>query len=157
MSDYPSGIFARKAELGEALVYYNTKQDDRAMTAYKKIIQKYPNTEESRQALVQIKNISVSQNKVDEYLTLVKSIPNSDLSKAAEDSLTYEAAELRYTQGNCEGAMQDFTNYLGRFPDAIFRVNAAYLKSDCLFRDKKYSDALPGFEYVISQPANNKL
>lgn len=155
MSDYPTGIFARKAELGEALVYYNTKQDDRAMTAYKKIIQKYPNTEESRQALVQIKNISVSQNKVDEYLTLVKSIPNSDLSKAAEDSLTYEAAELRYTQGNCEGAMKDFTNYLGHFPDGIFRVNAAYLKSDCLFRDKKYSDALPGFEYVISQPANN--
>ena len=155
MSDYPLGIFARKAELGEALVYYNTKQDDRALVAYKKIIQKYPNTDESGQALVQIKNISISQNKVDEYFDFVKSIPNSDLSKTAEDSLTYEAAELRYTQGNCEGAIQDFTNYIERFPDAIFRVQASYLKSECLFRDEQYAAALPGYEYVISQPANN--
>ena len=155
MSDYPTGIFARKAELGEALVFYNTKQDDRALAAYKKIIQKYPNTDESGQALVQIKNISVSQNKVDEYFAFIKTVPNSDLSKAAEDSLTYEAAELRYTQGDCEGAVKDLTNYLEHFPEAIFRVNASYLKSDCLFRDKKYDIALPGFEYVVNQPANN--
>ena len=155
MSDYPAGLFARKAELGEALVFYNTKQDDRALAAYKKIIQKYPNTDEAAQALVQIKNISISQNKVEEYFSFVKSIPNSDLSKAAEDSLTYEAAELRYTQGNCEGAVNDFTSYLESFPDAIFRVSASYLKSDCLFRDENYANALPGFEYVISQPANN--
>ncbi len=155
MSDYPTGIFARKAELGEALVFYNTKQDDRAMAAYKKIVQKYPNTEESRQALTQIKNISVSQNKVDDYLMYVKNIPDANITGAAEDSLSYEAAELRYTQGNCEAAVQDFSRYLEKFPNAIFRINASYLKSDCLYRDKKYSEALPGYEYVISQPANN--
>jgi TolA-binding protein len=155
MSDYPNSMFSRKAELGEALVFYNTQQDERAMSAYKKIVQKYPNTEESRQALNQIKNISVSQNKVDDYLQYVKNVPDANISEAAEDSLNYEAAELRYTQGNCEMAIQDFTKYLEKYPNAIFRLNANYLKSDCFFRDKKYSEALPGYEYVISQPTNN--
>ena len=155
MSDYPSGIFARKAELGEALVFYNTRQDERAMTAYRKIVQKYPNTDESRQALAQIKNISVSQNKVDDYLEYVKTIPYANVSGAAEDSLNYEAAELGYTQGNCDMAIEDFYRYLNKFPDAIFKVNANYLRSDCLFRDKKYAEALPGYENVISQPISN--
>jgi TolA-binding protein len=155
IADYPSSVFARKAELGEALVYYNTRQDERAMSSYKKIVQKYPNTVESREALAQIKNISVSQNKVDDYLTYAKNIPEADVSDDAEDSLSYEAAEMRYTQGNCATAIDDFSNYLRKFPNAIFRLSATYLKSDCLFRDKKYAEALPGYEYVISQPANN--
>ncbi|MBK6988130.1 MAG: tetratricopeptide repeat protein [Bacteroidetes bacterium] len=80
INEYPNGIYFRKAELGAALVYYNTKQDDKAMAAYKRIVQKYPNTTESHEALVQIKNISVSQNKVDDYLTYVKGVPNADVS-----------------------------------------------------------------------------
>ena len=155
MTDYPSSAYTSKAELGEALVYYNSKQDEKAMTAFKRIVQKYPNTDESRQALDQIKNISVSQNKVDDYLTYLKSVPNSDITVSSEDSLMYEAAELRYTQRDCAGSTQDFTRYLEKFPNAIFRVSASYLKSDCLFRDKKYSESLPGYEYVISQPLNN--
>ncbi len=155
ITDYPSGTFSRKAELGEALVFYNTRQDERAMTAYKNIVKKYPNTNESREALVQIKNISVSQNKVDDYLAFVKNIPEADVSDAAEDSLTYESAELRYTQGNCSLAQADFENYLRKFPNGIFRLSAIYLKSDCLLKDKKYQEALPGFEFVINQPVNN--
>ena len=98
INEYPNGIYFRKAELGAALVYYNTKQDDKALAAYKRIVQKYSNTTESHEALVQIKNISVSQNKVDDYLTYVKGVPNADVSEAAEDSLSYEAAELVYTK-----------------------------------------------------------
>ncbi len=155
ISNYPNSPFYVKAQLGQALVYYNRNQDEKAMAAYKSIVQKYPNTDESRQALAQIKSISVSQNKVEEYLQYVKTVPNADVTVAAEDSLMYESAELRYTQGNCAGAVEDFDKYLARFPDAIFKLNANYYKSDCLFREKKYALALPGYEYVISQPTGN--
>lgn len=150
--DYPSGSYMKKAELGEALVYYNQKQDEKALAAYKNIVQKYPNSVEAREALVQVKNISVTQGKVDDYLAYAKNVPNADVSQAAEDSLTYESAELRYTQGNCESAVKDFDNYLQRFPDAIFRVNASYYKSDCQYRNKQYQQALEGYEFIIRQP-----
>ncbi len=155
INEYPNGIFFRKAELGEALVYYNTKQDEKSMAAYKHIVQKYPNTTESHEALVQIKNISVSQNKVDDYLNYVKGVPNADVSEAAEDSLSYEAAELVYTQGNCDLAIREFDKYMLKFTNAIFKINASYYKSDCLFKAKKYQEALPGYEYVITQPKTN--
>jgi len=155
INEYPNGIYFRKAELGAALVYYNTKQDDKAMAAYKRIVQKYPNTTESHEALVQIKNISVSQNKVDDYLTYVKGVPNADVSEAAEDSLSYEAAELVYTQGNCDVAIREFDKYMMKFPNAIFKINASYYKSDCLYKAKKYQEALPGFEFVIEHPKTN--
>ncbi|HRH65279.1 MAG TPA: tetratricopeptide repeat protein, partial [Bacteroidia bacterium] len=154
IANYPTGSYMKKAELGEALVYYNNKEDDKALTAYKKVVQKYPNTSESHEALEQIRKISVSQNKVDEYLAYAKNVPNADVSQAAQDSLMYEAAELRYTQGKCEDAIRDFDNYLGRFPNAIFLVNASYYKSDCLYRNKQYEKALEGYNVVNRQPRN---
>ena len=152
ISEFPSGSYLRKAELGEALVYYNTNQDDKAMAAYKNIVNKYPKTSESKEALVQIKNISVSQNKVDDYVNYVKNVPDADVSDASQDSLTYEAAELRYTQGNCQDAVIDFNRYLDKYPNAIFKVNATYYKADCQYRNKQYDMALTAYEYIISQP-----
>lgn len=154
IKDFPNGSYMKKAELGEALVYYNTKQDDKALAAYKNIVKKYPNTNESREALAQIKNISVSQNRVDDFVKFSKTVPNADVTVAGEDSLTYDAAELLYTQGNCESAIRDFESYLLKFPQGIFSVNASYYRSDCLFRSKKYEQALEGFEAVIKAPRN---
>ena len=152
ITTYPNGSYMKKAELGQALVYYNNKEDDKALAAYKKVVQKYPNTTESHEALDQIRKISVNQNKVDEYLAYAQNVPNADVSKAAQDSLMYEAAELRYTQGNCDDAVKDFDAYLKRFPNAIFLVNASYYKSDCLYRNKQYEKALEGYEVVNDQP-----
>jgi len=152
--EFPGGSYLKKAELGEALVYYNTRQDDKALAAYRRIVTKYPNSAESREALSQIKNISVSQNKVDEYLSYVKNMPDADVTLAAEDSLNYEAAELLYTQGNCEAAIKSFDAYLNKYPNAIFLVNASYYKADCQYRNKQTDLALQGFEKVISQPRN---
>jgi TolA-binding protein len=140
--------------LGLGLVEYNSKQDEAAVATYKSVVNKYPNTPESREALAQLKNISVSQNKVDDYLAYVKNVPNADVSLAAQDSLVYESAELRYTQGNCEGAIHEMDNYLQKFPEGAFRTNANYYKADCQFRGKQYESALTGYNFVISQSKN---
>ena len=83
---------------------------------------------------------------------LTQNVPNADVSKAAQDSLMYEAAELRYTQGNCDDAVKDFDAYLKKFPNAIFLINASYYKSDCLYRNKAIWKALEGYEVVNNQP-----
>jgi TolA-binding protein len=154
INEYPSSSYVKKAMLGQGLVQYNSKQDEAAVATYKSVVSKYPNTPESREALAQLKNISVSQNKVDEYLAYVKNVPNADVSLAAQDSLVYESAELRYTQGNCESAIREMDNYLQKFPEGSFRVNAAYYKADCQFRGKQYEQALTGYTFVIAQSKN---
>jgi len=154
INDFPSSSYVKKAMLGEALVYYNSKEDEAAIKAYKGVVEKYPNTAESREALAQLKNIAVSANKVDDYLAYVKNVPNADVSLAAQDSLLYEAAELRYTQGNCDDAVKEMDNYLSKFPEGAFRINANYYKADCEYRSKQNEIALTGYNYVIAQPKN---
>ncbi len=154
ITDFPSSSYVKKGMLGQALVYFNNHEDEKAKTAYKNVVQKYPNTSESREALAQLKNIAVSQNKVDEYLNYVKTVPNADVSLTGQDSLIYESAELRYTQGNCDDAIKDMDNYLQKFPDGFFRVNANYYKADCQFRNKQYETALAGYDFVNAQPKN---
>ena len=155
INDFPSSSYVKKAMLGEALVYFNNHEDEKAKSAYKNVIEKYPGTTESREALAQLKNVAVSQNKVDEYLTYVKTIPNADVSLAGQDSLVYESAELRYTQGNCDYAIRDLDSYLQKYPEGFFRVNANYYKADCQFRNKLYEQALTGYRYVIDQPKSS--
>ncbi len=155
ISDYPSSSYVKKAMLGSALVYYNDKDDEKAKSTFKSIIEKYPNTTESKEALAQLKNIAVAQNKVDEYLNYVKNVPNADVSLSGQDSLVYESAELRYTQGNCDDAVKDMDNYLQKFPNGSFTVNANYYKSDCQFRNKQYEAALTGYDFVIAQPKSS--
>jgi TolA-binding protein len=153
--DYPNSSYVKKALLGQGLVYYNMKRDNEAMQAFKTLVQKYPNTAEAKEALIQLKNIAVAQNKVEEYVTYVKTVPNSDVSASAQDSLLYEAAELQYTQGNCNEATKNFDNYLQRFPSGFFRANATYYKADCDFRNKNFEQALAGYNYIIELPKNS--
>ncbi len=155
ITDFPSSSYVKKAMLGEALVYFNNHDDEKAKSTYKSVVEKYPSTPESREALAQLRNIAVGQNKVDAYLDYVKDIPNADVSLAGQDSLVYEAAELRYTLGNCDDAVKDLDNYLSKFPDGFFRVNANYYKADCAFRNKKYEAALEGYNFIISKPKSS--
>ena len=155
ITQYPSSSYVKKAMLGEALVYFNSNEDEKAKSNYRQVVEKYPNTSEAREALAQLKNVAVSQNKVDEYLNYVKNIPNADVSLAGQDSLVYESAELRYTQRNCDDAIKDFENYLQKFPAGVFRVNASYYRADCQFRNKQFENALTGYTFVISQPKSS--
>ncbi|MFM2207574.1 MAG: hypothetical protein RL213_1549 [Bacteroidota bacterium] len=152
IEEYPKSGYVRKAELGEALVYYNDNKDDEAAAACKKIIKNYPGTSEAKEALLQLKNISVARHQVDDYLQFVKDVPNAEVSVGAEDSLVYEAAEVLYTQGKCEDAVRDFDRYLDRFPSAHYAVNANYYRSDCLYRSGQPEAALSGFDFVLSRP-----
>jgi TolA-binding protein len=153
--DYPNSSYVKKALLGQGLVYYNMKKDDDAMRAFKTLVQKYPNTAEAKEALIQLKNIAVTQNKVEDYVAYVKTVPNSDVSASAQDSLLYEAAELQYTQGNCSEATKNFDSYLQKFPNGFFRANATYYKADCDFRGKNYEQALQGYNFIIELPKNS--
>ena len=48
--------------LKTGLIYYNTDQDEKALNTFKEIVKKYPATVESKEALVNIRNIYVLFN-----------------------------------------------------------------------------------------------
>ena len=155
VTDYPQSSYVKKALLGEGLVYYNNKEDELALQTYKQVVTQYPSSGEAKEALAQIENLYVKMNKVDEYLTYAKTVPSTNITEGKQDSLTYRSAELRYTGGDCEKAIAEFENYLSKYPNGSFALNATFYQAQCFYQQKKYDDALQGFLYVLNAPNNS--
>jgi len=117
----------------------------------KRVAKEYPGTPESKEALSSIKSIYVEMNQVDEYVDFTKQVPQADISRSEQDSLTYIAAENQYMNGNCDKANEGFTKYITKFPEGSFILQAYFYKAECDYRSQLYDQALKGYEFIISQ------
>lgn len=154
MRDSPQSEYAKKSHLKIALSQYNRKMDNEALTTYKDVVKKYPSTPESVAALLGIKNIYVGQGQPQAYFDYVKTVSTVNISAGAQDSITYEAAEQLYLKGDHNTAAKNFDEYLKKFPNGYFALNATFYKAESDFRNKEFARALTGYEYVIAQPRN---
>lgn len=152
IDNYPRSAYVKEASLKAGLIYYNLKNDEASLTILKKVVSDYPATPESKVALITIRNIYVDQNKPQEYFAYVKNIPFTNVSNEEQDSITYIAAENTYMNGDCDNATPGFTQYLEKFPNGFFTVNANFYKAECLFKANKPEDALSNYTNVISLP-----
>ncbi|UYQ91317.1 tetratricopeptide repeat protein [Chitinophaga horti] len=149
----PNGPNAPKALLKLGLAYYNMDNDNTAMTYYKEVVQKYPNSAESAEALESLQAIYVGQGKTDDYVAFMKA-NGKTVSVTAEDSISFAAAETRFSKGDCVGAAPALTSYLQKFPNGQFVLQANFYKAECLYNNKDYTNALPGYEYVLTKGAS---
>ncbi len=153
VSEHPNSSYTNKALNQLGLVYYNRGEYDRALDYYELVATNYPGTPEADNALTSIKNIYVRKDQVDGYLTFVRSI-GQDISLSEQDSLSYSAAEIVYTQGDCEQTVRAFKDYLDAFPNGRFLLNAHFYKGDCQLKLEQNEEALESLDFIISQPRN---
>ena len=154
ISSYPQSNYVKKARLNIALIYFNDKKDDKAMELFKQVIKDYPATPEATEALTAVKNIYVNSGKPDDYFDYAKNVSFANISSGAQDSITYEAAEQRYLKGETENAAKDFDNYLSRFPNGAFVLNATFYKAECEYKSKNFDKALTAYEVILDKPKN---
>lgn len=149
---YRNSSYVRKSYLQLGLIYYNAEQNSQALDMYKKLINTWPKTKEANDALAGIKNIYMDQNRVDEYFAFVKSIGQGlDVSVLQQDSLSYLAAESVFMEGDCDRAKKYFDQYIERFQNGQFLLNAHYYRADCNFRAADYDHALSSYKWILSQ------
>ncbi len=146
----PNGPNAPKALLKLGLAYFNTDQDNTALQYFRQVVEKFPNSAEATEALQSIRTIYVDQGKTDEYLALLKAAGKT-VSVSAEDSISYAAAENRFSNGDYAGAITAFTGYLQKYPNGQFALQASFYKAECLYNNKDYTSALPAYEFVLSR------
>lgn len=153
ITDFPSSSYVPKSLLQMGLIYYNQDKYAEAITCYKKVAEQYPGSIDSRNALNGLKTVYVDKNEVETYFTYLSSHGESGNVRSSEqDSLTYVAAENIYMSGNCDKSTEQFNNYLKRFSNGNFALNANFYIADCYYRNSKTEQAMSGFEYVISKP-----
>jgi TolA-binding protein len=136
------------------LLYYNEKRDQKALDLYKQVITQFPNSVEAKEALTGIKNIYVNAGDADTYLNYIKNLPEGSITASSQDTVTFEAAEQRYMRDDCAGAVANFTEYVKRYNNGAFTVNAYFYMAECAYNEKNYEKSLEGYNYVIGKPQN---
>ena len=148
IKEYPKSAHVKRALLSQGQIYYNMDKNAQALQKFDQLITQYPATEEAKDALAIVKNIYVDDNRVDEYFAYVKRKTKTNVSALEQDSTTFEAARLRYMDGDCESSVKGMQNYLAKFPDGVNQLTAHYYLADCLLRLGRNSEALPHYEQV---------
>ena len=141
----PNSSLKPKAFLKLGLAYYNLENNKEALAQYSSLLQQYPNSPEADEALENAKAIYVEEGRTAEYVNFARSM-GKDISTTQEDELAYEEAEVQFNNGKFPAAAKKFEDYLSRFPEGKYSLEAMYYKSEIYFNQKDWAKAVAGYE-----------
>jgi TolA-binding protein len=150
VTQHPNSPHVQKSMLQCALIDKRQGRTDKALDGFKAVVAKYPTMDGSRDALAGIESIYSQRGDMAGYEAYVKSLSFVDPSTLDLDEKYFRSAEQLYFDGKCEQAVGAFRDYLAKYPKGAYVLNAEFHAADCLYRAKKYAEALPGFEKVIA-------
>jgi TolA-binding protein len=155
IEDFPSSSYVKKSLVQLGLLKYNNDENLEALVFYQRVVAEFPGTNEAKNALTGIKNIYVDMNDVDSYFSYVNGLGEfADISLNEKDSLSYMSAEKVYMAGDCDKSINQFNDYLIKFPDGSFILNSNFYLADCLYKKGDIENALKSYNFVISKPKN---
>lgn len=142
-----------RALLRSGLANYNLGNNAEALNKYNDLLKQYPNSVEAQEALDNAKSIYVEEGRTSEYVNFAKGMGIS-ISASQEDQLAYQEAEVQFNNGNFSGAQQKFEDYLKRFPDGKYFLEANFYKSEMYASQKNWVKATAGYEAVADKAPN---
>jgi len=145
--------FKPVAYLRLGTAYYNLNNNEEALEQFKTLIGQYPNTQEAEDALANVKNIYLEMSKPDEYASFMRQI-GKPLSINTEDSLTYTAAENLYDNQEINAALAAFNNYLQKFPNGAYLLDANFNRAEIYNSRKDWNNALAAYHEVAGNAPN---
>lgn len=148
-----AGGLKPKALLKLGLSYYNLNNNAEALANYQQLLQQFPQSPEADEAVTIVKDIYVEEGKPNEYVEMMRK-NGKTVSVSEADSLTYNAAQLRFNNNDCSGAITGFKNYLQQYPNGAFALEANFDLGECYYKIKDWSNALKGYAYVNAQGLN---
>ena len=144
-----------RALLRSGLANYNLGNNAEALNRYSELLKQYPNSVEAQEALDNAKSIYVEEGRTAEYVNFAKGM-GITVTASQEDQLAYQEAEVQFNNGNFTNAQQKFEDYLKKFPDGKYALEAYFYKSEMYASQKNWTKAVSGYEYV-SDKAPNKF
>ena len=142
-----------RAYLRSGIAYYNLNSNKEALNQYNILLKQFPNSPEAQEALDNSKSIYVEEGRSSEYVNFAKSL-GVDISSNQEDQLAYQEAEVQFNNGSFANATQRFEEYLSKFPDGKYSLEANYYKSEIYFNQKNWTKSAGGYEAVADKAPN---
>lgn len=154
ITDNPKAIsMAPQAYLKLGVAYFNLDKNDEALTNFTTLVSKYPNSQESGEAIEYVRNIFVERQRPADFAEFMRQ-NGRPISVNEEDSLTFRAPMMRYEAKDLPGARAGFTTYLAKFPKGQYHLEANYLMAEMLAGAKMNAEALPYYKAVADEAPN---
>jgi len=142
-----------KAYLKLGLAHYNNNENAEALKTFNALIENYPQSAETIEALSLVKNIYVEEGKPEAYIDLMAR-QGKPVSLSEADSLAYASAILKAGDADCAMAVPAFQGYLNRFPDGASALAAHDHIGACYVDQKNFSEAVKSYQYIFSKGVN---
>lgn len=134
------------------LIYYNLGDWEKAITYYKQVFSNNPGSAESNLALAALEEIYVDElGKTDEYFSFLETIPGYSVDNFARDSINFQVAEAQFENANYERAVLSFTEYLKKYPNGRYQLEATYYRGESHAVLKEYTEALNDYKEVAQK------
>tara|TARA_B110000238_G_C16139857_1_gene445723 strand:- start:1189 stop:4233 length:3045 start_codon:yes stop_codon:yes gene_type:complete len=104
-----------KSYLGKGIINFNSSNPDQAILDYTYVIKNFSKTKYFKQALLGLQAIYVANAQVDKYIDLINSLPNYSLNKTELDSLSYNAAFIKFSEEKYSYSKDGFLKYIDEF------------------------------------------
>jgi len=146
-----------KSSLAKAMIFFNDDKTENAIKQYKLVIDEFQNGLYFKEALLGLKSIYVSIAKVDEYISYVNSIPKYKISKSEQDSLSYSAAFIKFSEQDYHTSKNALIKYIDNFREGIFLDEAYnYLAYSHLYTGDS-TQATVCFSYIVDNNVTTYL
>ena len=158
LNDYPNSNVAPQAGVQLGQSYYNSNNPQKAIEAYKQVVQLHKNSEEARIAIQSLEGIYRDINDIGSYASFANSLGNGIVITASrQDSLSYLAAENIYMKGHANEAANAMNKYLQSYPQGQFAGDAHYYIGAIAYNKKDYDTALQAFNNTINSGNSKSL
>lgn len=134
------------------LITYNQNNPEGAINYYKQVFSNNPSPEEASLALAALEEIYVDDlGRADDYFAFLETVPGYKVDNLAKDSITFKAAEAQFENANYQRAIEAYGDYLRKFPNGYYALDARYQRSESYAVLKQYAEALRDYELVVER------
>jgi TolA-binding protein len=154
LSGKNSDAFKPQAYLKLGVSYYNLKDNQNALNNFQKLISTYPNSPESDEAVDYVRDIFIDMQKPDDFVAFMQK-SGKPVSYSEQDSLTFIIGQSAYNDRSYDNALKNFNNYLTKFPNGKYFIEANYMTADIYNTKKDFSHALTYYNIVTQNSPNS--
>jgi TolA-binding protein len=148
-----ASIMYPQAFLKLGVANFNLNKNEEALKYFSYLSKQFPNSQEADESVEYIRNIFIESQRPEAFINFMKQ--NGKLiTYSEEDSLTFRSARLRFEAKDTANARKGFVNYLSKYADGKYALEANYLLAELNYINKNNVTALPFYEAIVAKAPN---
>ncbi len=137
------------AKSRQGLSYFNINDFESAKRIYVDILQNHLNSPVASSALLGLQEVQKRGVVVDNFEAILSAYQPAHPDDSSLEVVAFESAKTIYYGEKYSEAVTKFTDFIIKYPQSGFLVDAEYFRADSYFRSKDWFNASKGFEALL--------